>query len=49
MDTLEAIFTRNAAKTGNDVFNDGAPVLIVTTNKKGYGNAIVDSACALEI
>ena len=38
----------NAAKKGNYVFHYGAPVLIVTANKKGYGNAIADSACALE-
>ncbi len=36
------------AKTGNYVFYYGAPVLIVTANLKGYGNAIADSACALE-
>lgn len=40
--------TINAAKTGNYVFHYGAPVLIVTANRKGYGNAIADSACALE-
>ena len=38
----------NAAKTGNYMFYYGAPVLIVTANRKGYGNAIADSACALE-
>ena len=38
----------SAAKKGNYVFHYGAPVLIVTANKKGYGNAIADSACALE-
>ena len=38
----------NAAKTGNYMFCYGAPVLIVTANRKGYGNAIADSACALE-
>lgn len=37
-----------AAKKGNYVFHYGAPVLIVTANKKGYGNAMADSACALE-
>ena len=37
-----------AAKQGNYVFHYGAPVLIVTANKKGYGNALADSACALE-
>ena len=38
----------NAAKTGNYMFHYGAPVLIVTANRKGYGNAIADSACSLE-
>ena len=38
----------NASKKGDYVFHYGAPVLIVTANKKGYGNAMADSACALE-
>ena len=38
----------NAAKKGSYVFHYGAPVLIVTANKRGYGNALADSACALE-
>lgn len=38
----------NAAKSGKYMFYYGAPVLIVTANRKGYGNAIADSACALE-
>ena len=38
----------SAAKSGNYVFHYGAPVLIVTANRIGYGNAIADSACALE-
>lgn len=37
-----------ASKRGGYIFHYGAPVLIVTANKKGYGNAIADSACALE-
>ena len=37
-----------ASKKGNYVFHYGAPVLIVTANKKGYGNAMADSACVLE-
>ena len=37
-----------ASKRGGYVFHYGAPVLIVTANKKGYGNAMADSACALE-
>ena len=38
----------SAAKAGNYVFHYNAPVLIVTANKKGYGNAVADSACVLE-
>ena len=37
-----------AAKKGGYVFYYGAPVLIVVANKIGYGNAMADSACALE-
>ncbi|MCR4587821.1 MAG: nitroreductase [Lachnospiraceae bacterium] len=37
-----------AAKNGPYVFYYGAPVLIVVANKKNYGNAMADSACALE-
>ena len=37
-----------ASKKGNYVFYYNAPVLIVVANKQGYGNAIADSACALE-
>ncbi len=37
-----------ASKRGNYSFHYRAPVLIVTANQKGYGNALVDSACALE-
>ena len=38
----------NASKKGNYAFHYNAPVLIVTANKKNYGNAVADSACALE-
>ena len=38
----------SAAKRSGYVFHYGAPVLIVTANRKGYGNAMADSACALE-
>ncbi len=38
----------NAAKKGDYVFHYGAPVFIMIANKKGYGNAMADSACALE-
>lgn len=38
----------NASRTGTYVFHYNAPVLIVTANKKDYGNAMADSACALE-
>ena len=37
-----------AAKEGNYVYDYGAPALIVTANRRGYGNALADSACALE-
>ena len=37
-----------ASKRGGYVFHYGAPILVVTANKKGYGNALADSACALE-
>ena len=38
----------NASTKGDYVFHYNAPVLIVIANKKGYGNAIADSSCALE-
>ena len=38
----------NTSKTGNYIFHYNAPVLVVVANKKGYGNAMADSACALE-
>lgn len=37
-----------ASKKGGYVFHYGAPLLVVTANKKGYGNALADSACVLE-
>ncbi len=37
-----------AAKKGGYVFYYNAPVLIVTANKKDYGNNMADCACALE-
>ena len=37
-----------ASRKGDYVFHYNAPALIVTANKKGYGNAIADCACALE-
>ena len=36
------------SKRGKFVFHYGAPVFISVSNKKGYGNALADSACALE-
>ena len=36
------------SRQGKYAFHYMAPVLIVTANRKGYGNAIADSACALE-
>ena len=38
----------NASKKGNYVFHYNAPVLIITANRKEYGNNIADCACALE-
>lgn len=38
----------NASRRGGYVFHYNTPVLIVTANKKDYGNAMADSACALE-
>lgn len=38
----------NASKKSNYVFHYSCPVLIVTANKKEYGNNIADCACALE-
>ena len=38
----------SASKKGDYVFHYNAPVFIVVANKKGYGNAMADSACALE-
>lgn len=37
-----------ASQNGNYVFHYNCPVLIVTANKKNYGNNIADCACALE-
>ena len=36
------------AKKGGYVFHYNTPVLIVVANRIGYGNAMADSACALE-
>lgn len=36
------------SKKGNYVFHYNAPVLVVVCNKKGYSNALADSACAIE-
>ena len=38
----------NAAKKGNYDFIYGAPTLIIVTNKRGHGNAMADSAAAIE-
>lgn len=38
----------NASKKGGYVFHYNCPVLIVTANKKEYGNNIADCSCALE-
>lgn len=36
------------SKKGNYIYDYHAPVLIITANKKGYGNALADSACMIE-
>ena len=38
----------SASKKGGYVFHYNAPVFILVANRKGYGNAMADSACALE-
>lgn len=38
----------NASKRGGYVFHYQTPVLIITANKKTYGNNIADCSCALE-
>ena len=38
----------NLSKRGNYRFHYDAPVLIVTANKKDYGNNLADCSCALE-
>lgn len=48
-DTYKSLVSSiNASKKGNYVFHYNCPVLIVTANKKEYGNNIADCACALE-
>ena len=37
-----------ASKRGGYIFHYNAPVLIVTANRRNYGNAMAGSACALE-
>lgn len=36
------------SKLGKCTFHYNAPVLIVTANREGYGNAMADCACAVE-
>ena len=36
------------SKKGSYRYDFEAPVLVITANKKGYGNAIADSACMIE-
>jgi len=36
------------SKTENYIFHYSAPVLIITANRKDYGNNIADCSCALE-
>ncbi|MGI6004827.1 MAG: nitroreductase family protein [Christensenellales bacterium] len=37
-----------ASKKGHNPFTYGAPTLILVSNKRGYGNAMADCACALQ-
>lgn len=37
-----------ASKRGTYVFHYQAPVLVVAANRRGYGNALADTACVLE-
>lgn len=37
-----------ASKRGDYVFHYHAPALIIVANRQGYGNAMADSACALQ-
>ena len=37
-----------ASQKGGYVFHYHAPALIVVTNRRGYGNAMADSSCAME-
>lgn len=53
MEVTESMYVsmKNAianAKRGGHPFHYNAPVLIVAANRIGYGNAMADSACALE-
>lgn len=41
-------YSINASKNGGYVFHFDAPALIIMANKKDYGNAMADCACALE-
>ena len=38
----------HASKNGNYIFHYSAPVLIITANRKDYGNHMADCSCALE-
>lgn len=38
----------NASKKGKYIYDYSAPVLIITANRKEYGNNMADCACALE-
>lgn len=37
-----------ASKKGGYVFHYNAPVVVIVSNQKGYGNAMADSTCAME-
>ena len=53
MDTYEGMYASlahsiTASKAGAYVFHYNAPALIVTANRRDYGNAMADCACVLE-
>ena len=53
MEVVEGIYASlkssiERSKRGGYIFHYNAPILIVVANKKDYGNAMADSACALE-
>lgn len=42
------VYSIRASKSGSYIYDYKAPALIITANKKDYGNNIADCACSLE-